>query len=315
MKTPPNPENELQRDATLHAIGILDSPPEERFDRITRLAKRLFNVPIALVSIVDANRQWFKSRIGLDVSETSREISFCGHAILEAGLLVIEDTFEDERFADNPLVTNEPNIRFYAGAPLRIGNSLSLGTLCIIDREPRRFCDEDRETLRNLADIVESEISTLEVAVLDDLTGLLNRRGFYSVARNQLEISKRSDARLTLAFFDLNEFKKINDDFGHARGDEVLKNFATMLSSGIKRSDIVARLGGDEFVVLMVDSSLKRTQSFLEYFSEVVLAYNSEISDDFTVRYAVGSVDFDLDRHETIDQLVADCDKRMYQDK
>lgn len=315
MKDPENPENEAQRLATLHATGILDTPAEERFDRISRMAQRLFNVPIALVSIVDSNRQWFKSCIGLEASETSREISFCGHAILEAGVFVIEDTQQDERFSDNPLVTEDPKIRFYAGAPLRIGNSLSMGTLCIIDRKPRHFTGEDQKALRDLADIVVSEMSTLEVLVLDELSGTLNRRGFYVVAKHQMELAKRNGSQLVLAYIDLNGFKYINDNFGHVRGDEVLKDFAYLLNDSLRRTDIVSRIGGDEFVVLMVDNNQEGMQRFFNQLEDMLSAYNNEISDDFSVQYAVGSVEYDPERHESLDQLLAEGDRRMYQDK
>jgi len=118
MQQPAIPDNETQRLAALHALDVLDTPPEERFDRITRIAARLMDVPICLVTLVDANRQWFKSCIGLDASETPRDISFCGHAILAPEALVIPDAAADPRFADNPLVAGEPRIRFYAGEPL-----------------------------------------------------------------------------------------------------------------------------------------------------------------------------------------------------
>ena len=119
MKTPEFPPNEVARLQTLRSLDILDSPQEERFDRLTRMARRLFDVPIALVSLVDDNRQWFKSCAGLSVSETGRDISFCGHAILGEGIFIIPDAASDERFHINPLVVNEPTIRFYVGCPLR----------------------------------------------------------------------------------------------------------------------------------------------------------------------------------------------------
>ena len=137
MLKPPIPKNEAQRMESLRSLHILDTPAEERFDRITRLAKRLFGVPIALVSLVDESRQWFKSRQGLDATETPREISFCGHSILCDDTMVIADAAQDERFADNPLVTDEPHIRFYAGCPVQTPDRQRIGTLCIIDRQPR----------------------------------------------------------------------------------------------------------------------------------------------------------------------------------
>lgn len=136
MQIPAKPADEPARLDALRALNILDTSPEERFDRLTRLAKRLFDVPIALVSLVDVDRQWFKSCVGLDASETPRDISFCGHAIVGDEILMIRDTLVDERFHDNPLVTGAPHIRFYAGCPLRVPNGSKIGTLCLIDADP-----------------------------------------------------------------------------------------------------------------------------------------------------------------------------------
>ncbi|MFT6429240.1 MAG: PAS domain S-box-containing protein [Halopseudomonas sp.] len=159
MKAPDLPANETERLAALHALKVLDTPAEARFDRITRVVQRYFDVPIALVSLVDEGRQWFKSCVGLDVAETSREISFCGHAILNQDIMIVPDASEDPRFADNPLVTGNPNIRFYAGAPLRAPSGERVGTLCIIDVRRREFSAEDIATLRDLADCVEEEVA------------------------------------------------------------------------------------------------------------------------------------------------------------
>lgn len=155
----PIPEDDRQRLAALVELGILDTPAEARFDRITRIARDLFGVPIALISLVDERRQWFKAASGLDSRETPRSISFCGHAILGADALVVEDALEDPRFADNPLVTGEPRVRFYAGMPLRAHSGWKLGTLCLIDRTPRRFGSEDVRRLADLAAWAESELN------------------------------------------------------------------------------------------------------------------------------------------------------------
>ncbi|MNS09163.1 Autoinducer 2 sensor kinase/phosphatase LuxQ [compost metagenome] len=164
MMIPPKPANEADRLASLYSLRLLDTPHEERFDRVTRLARYLFDVPITLVSLVDVNRQWFKSCQGLDVSETERDISFCGHAILEPGPLVIVDATADPRFADNPLVVGEPHIRFYAGHPLKSPDGHAVGTLCLIDMKPRAFGPEAIGALADLAAIVEQEMGAVEVA-------------------------------------------------------------------------------------------------------------------------------------------------------
>lgn len=163
MQAPQKPGNEAQRLATLRGLQILNTSPEERFDRITGVAQHMFDVPIALVSVVDENRQWFKSCYGLSATETPRDISFCGHAILGTDVFVIEDALQDPRFADNPLVTGEPRIRFYAGCPLHANNGDALGTLCIIDRKPHRFDPMQRRALHDLGRWAEQELNLLDL--------------------------------------------------------------------------------------------------------------------------------------------------------
>jgi signal transduction histidine kinase len=164
MIPPALPADEPARLAALRALRVLDTPPEERFDRITRVARRLFGVPIALVSLIDAERQWFKSCQGLAIRETPRELSFCGHAILGEGVLVIPDARQDPRFADNPLVAGEPRVRFYAGQPLRDHQGHRLGTLCIMDLAPRALGAEDLGALRDLAAWAESELNATSLS-------------------------------------------------------------------------------------------------------------------------------------------------------
>lgn len=151
-------QDDARRVTALHALNVLDTPAEARFDRFTRLASRILGTPIALISLVDEHRQWFKSRVGIDAAETSRSIAFCSHAVASGQMLVVEDTLADSRFTDNPLVTGNPNIRFYAGQPL-FSDGEAVGTLCVIDRAPRVLDDEERRCLRDLADLVEIELN------------------------------------------------------------------------------------------------------------------------------------------------------------
>ena len=160
---------EKHRLATLRSLGILDSAPDEHFDRITALAQHLFGVPIAVVTFVDADRQWFKSHPGLTVSETSREVAFCARTIAGSEIMVVPDARQDPRFADNELVTSEPYIRFYAGCPLVAPDGSRIGTLAVIDRRPRDLSDRERDLLGDLAGIVETEIGALYVNILDRL--------------------------------------------------------------------------------------------------------------------------------------------------
>ena len=149
---------EHERLRALMACNMLDTGPEPAFDELTRLAARLCGAPIAVVSLVDEARQWFKSVQGLAVRETPRDVSFCGHAIHQDNAMVVPDALADERFADNPLVTGDPGIRFYAGQPLIGPDGAKLGTLCIIDRQPRELSDSDRLALQDLATMAETEL-------------------------------------------------------------------------------------------------------------------------------------------------------------
>ncbi len=159
MTPAPIPHDDDLRLQALHELLILDTPPEQRFDRIVGFAAAEFELPIALISLVDRERQWFKARVGLDVCETGRDVSFCGHAVHQRSTLVIEDAALDARFADNPLVTGTPHIRFYAGAPLQMADGAILGTLCLIDTRPRRLDEVDLAILGALRDLAVAELS------------------------------------------------------------------------------------------------------------------------------------------------------------
>ena len=155
---PPIPQNEGARLRELHALKILDTDREDRFDRIVHLTSTLFSAPIAYVAMVDGHRQWFKARIGLEPSETPRNVSFCGHAILQDEALVVNDARRDIRFAHLPLVIEEPYVRFYAGQPLRGPGGHKVGTLCMLDTRPRKLVERDLEVLKDLGKMVEHEL-------------------------------------------------------------------------------------------------------------------------------------------------------------
>ena len=158
MKMPVLPNNEDDRLQALRRLLILDSPPEERFDRITAFAAQEFDMPIVLLSLIDENRQWFKARFGLQACETHRDISFCGHAILQNEIMVVPDATLDDRFFDNPLVVEDPSIKFYAGAQLKLPGGESIGTLCLIDRVPRQLDPIDLAILSSLRDLAVEEL-------------------------------------------------------------------------------------------------------------------------------------------------------------
>ena len=165
MLAAPIPDNDAERLTALRELLILDTPPEQRFDKVVQFAAEEFDVPIALLSLVDENRQWFKAVVGLDVCETGRDISFCGHAILQSDIFVIPDARKDARFADNPIVTGEPYVIFYAGAPLTMPSGFTIGTLCLIDHEPRTLDATELAIIATLRDLLLEELNQPAEAV------------------------------------------------------------------------------------------------------------------------------------------------------
>jgi diguanylate cyclase (GGDEF)-like protein len=315
MQAPDFPADELARLETLRGLRLLDGASEERFDRVTRLAKRLFNVSIALVSLVDSDRQWFKSAQGLQVPETARDISFCGHAILGDEVFVVPDAQEDTRFFDNPLVTHPPYIRFYAGCPISFSNGAKLGTLCLIDQVPRAFPHEDQHVLRDLAIMVEQEIAALQLATLDELTLISNRRGFINLATHTFSLCARYQFSVAILTFDLDGFKLINDRLGHAEGDRALVAFANLLREVFRHSDVFARIGGDEFAVLLSKVDENSMIATLARFDRAVRRFNRRSDRGYALQYSAGyRIEWpghDLD----VEALLNRADRRMYREK
>ena len=315
MKIADIPVDDQARVADLHGLQILDTPPEERFDRLTRLARRLFSVPMAVVSLVDTKRQWFKARVGVDACETGRDVSFCAHAILRDDVMVVPDALEDERFRDNPLVTGDPLIRFYAGCPIRSPHGHKLGTLCLLDTIPRRFDADDQALLSDLARMVEQEMVAVHLATMDELTKLSNRRGFESLSQHALSMCKRLGKPASLLYFDLDLFKQINDRFGHAEGDRALVAFSNILAANFRESDVIGRLGGDEFAVFLTNTGAQETATVLGHFEQAIDLHNQTSKRGYDLLYSVGAIEYDATGHDTIGDLMSSADALMYQQK
>lgn len=247
MKPDPIPGDEAARLRALERYGILDTESELTFDRVTRLASAIVGTPVALVSLIDKDRQWFKSRVGLDARETPRDISFCGHAVADKSTLIVENALEDARFADNPLVIGEPDIRFYAGIPLETPDGHALGTLCVIDSKPRKLDEDKLRALHDLADIVVRELELRRIALTDPLTGAMNRRMLETVVTKEMKRATRRNRPFSFALLDLDHFKKVNDAHGHDAGDAVLVAFTKIAQSCLREEDFFFRIGGEEF--------------------------------------------------------------------
>ncbi|MGG7604767.1 putative bifunctional diguanylate cyclase/phosphodiesterase [Massilia sp. BKSP1R2A-1] len=287
MQRPRIPTDEAQRLAALHATRLLGSAPEESFDRITRTAARLFDVPIALISLVDRDRQWFKSRVGLDACETSREISFCAHAILRDEPMVVPDAARDARFVDNPAVTGDPHVRFYAGVQLYSLDRMKIGTLCVVDRRPRELDPGDLDALRDLAHTVEQLMYSRQLALAaqslsadlreerarhgapdspvgspltgelewlvshDVLTGLPNRQEMLRAIAASIARCREHGRPALVACLNIDRFKRFNELLGHRVADDILVNIARSVQALLREGDLLARSGSDEFLILL----------------------------------------------------------------
>lgn len=447
MRAPRVPSNEEARLHELWALNVLDTPPSERLDRITRVAAAALSVPMALISLVDQQRQWFKSRLGLSVPETSRDVSFCGHAVADDRLMIVPNAEVDERFCDNPLVTGPPDIRFYAGQVIHGPGGYPIGTLCVLDRKARDLSPEGVRLLTDLAALAEDEIcaSTLaaewtslrqtarffedlaenagdlvqavgpdgeieyvnstwrsvldyvgqpapsnifaviapeehrhcgeifaeilrggdaprvetvfvsragtripvigsvtrysgpdhlhtrgvfrdarpdvvarnalrELAEIDALTGLPNRRVLDQRLTALVNLAVRYGRPLCVAFLDVDRFKAINDTHGHATGDRVLRRLADVLSANTRRSDVVARHGGEEFCVVLPDTADELAKELLDALQAKFRAAGEAPAEGPIATFSAGVACLSADR-QTPEALLHAADVAMYRAK
>ncbi|MEO6247125.1 MAG: sensor domain-containing diguanylate cyclase [Sphingomicrobium sp.] len=243
--------DEPGRMLALKRYGVLDTGREQNFDAITSLVCSVLDVPICAVSLIDEERQWFKSIAGLDVAETPRELAFCDHTIRARGIMQVGDATADVRFAENALVTRDPLIRSYAGAPLVTPDGYQLGALCAIDRRPRLFDTAQLALLERFSGLVVEQLELRTLAHQDFLTGALSRRAFTDGARAALRQQARDGASVALMTLDVDHFKSVNDRFGHGVGDQVLKGIADSCRVALRPGDLFGRIGGEEFAILL----------------------------------------------------------------
>jgi diguanylate cyclase (GGDEF)-like protein len=254
MRIAPKPPNEAARLKKLAGYDILDTGPEDVFERVTRLAARLFKAPISAISLVDDNRQWFKARYGLDIRETARDVAFCAHTILKDEVMVVPDAAKDPRFAGNPLVLEQPHIRFYAAAPLTTQDGFNLGTLCVIDRTPRDISAEEKDSLADLARLVVQALELRRLVSLDPVTQLPNRQFFEDHLDREHKRALRTGGSLAVVVLALDRFAAVVRAFGEAIGDEILQNVTQLLRGQLRDSDLIVRYGVEQFAVLLPDT-------------------------------------------------------------
>jgi len=311
MIKPAIPANESQRLQTLRDLNLLDTPPEERFDRVTRLAKQVFSTSIALVSLVDEDRQWFKSRQGLDAEETPRDISFCGHAILDDKIMVVNNAANDERFCDNPLVCGSPNISFYAGYPLAAPDGSRIGTLCVIDDKPKDVTAEQLQLLRELGRMVEEELIATNATTNDLVTGLSNRNGFVAIADHLLAMCRRKEEPATLLMFHLQNLKEVEAQAGRGAADTTATEMAHMLMACFRDSDVVARISFDIFGVLLAGADLDGVEPARFRFDEQLSRRNRDSSHQHEMEIEAHAVDYKKGRHADANALLQDGEVRI----
>jgi diguanylate cyclase (GGDEF)-like protein len=288
----PIPANEDARLRALEHYGILDTLPERSFDDFAQLAAIICGTPIAMISLLDDHRQWFKARVGISATETPREDAFCARAIMDpTSVMVVEDSHADDRFAKSALVLGDPYIRFYAGAPLVTPTGEALGTLCVIDTVPREITPlqitglqmlaaqvvsqlELRRSILTLEDVVlkqETHVKELKnstrdlkiaeskliaAAMTDALTGIPNRRALKGRLEEEHDRSIRYGTHLAVVMIDIDHFKDINDALGHQAGDAVLATVAQLLRQELRAHDMIARYGGEEFLAILPNTGL-----------------------------------------------------------
>jgi diguanylate cyclase (GGDEF)-like protein len=265
-------QDEAKRLDLLSGYDILDSAPEAAFDRITRLAQAAIGAPIAMISLIDANRQWIKSGQGTMIGEIPRNISICAQVIEGNEPLVVPDLRDDDRFLTNPLIAGEPNIRFYAGVPLTASGGLRVGTLSVADTEPRNPSHAEIGHLHDLARLTIDLFEFRKMALSDSLTGLCTRRAFLAEAARQVASARRSSSALGCITFDIDRFRSINDSYGTAAGDVILQMIAEICRRELRKIDIASRVGSEEFGVLLPETGTEGAMRVAERLREAIAA-------------------------------------------
>ena len=252
MIPPEIPQDEPSRLAALHRLGLLDTPPDDRFDRFVRMARRLLDTAAAAVSFVDKDRQWFKATAGLELRQTKRDLSFCGHTVAAGATLVVPDAATDDRFHDNPMV--DSGFRFYAGVPLRTPDGHAVGTICVLDSHPRELGVADLEALEDLAQLASHELAMFDA--MDATTGLLDRFGFERASQSMLDTCFERELTAVLFHVSLDLLELIDEAHGHEEGERALREMGDVLRATFRQGDVVGRIGSEHFCALCASATL-----------------------------------------------------------
>lgn len=325
MLAAPIPDDESDRLQALRCYEILDSKAPPCIQSMTRLAAEMCDCPVALITLIDEKRQWFFTKTGFpeEVTETSRDISFCGHVVFRKKTMHIPDTLKDICFSDNPFVLQDPPIRFYLGVPLINRDGFALGTLCVIDHVPRTISPKQIKLLEMLRDVIVQRLdNNLDLrahtdqlnylATHDKLTGLLNRFEFERRLDRILTESESEKSEHVLCYMDLDNFKQVNDSFGHIAGDYLLQEISKLFDQHIRNRDTLARVGGDEFALIMEHCSIKQAQNVTKKLIKALI--DSEINIEghrIDIGISIGIIPVDYECKNKI-QILKRVDEACY---
>lgn len=334
------PHNECERINALLRYQILDTPPEGAFDRITALMSQLLDVPIAIASLVDTDRVWFKSHHGVDVCEITRAPGLCSSAILSNSPYILSDARLDPRSLTHPLVTGEFGLQFYAAVPLKTHDNYNLGALCCIDFRPRALTQKQIDIMESLAQVIMDQMElrlaarrvdelhqnllelheTLRIqATHDSLTNIWNRGAIMELLNQTLERSHREQLPLSVMILDIDFFKRVNDTYGHLVGDEVLIAVVQRLQHVFRNSDFIGRMGGEEFLCVMYPCDIEEAKHIAERCRQAVCAApiligeDNQIALDVTISGGFFSTDNHLD--VAAQEIIKKADDALYMSK
>ena len=279
--------------AELHTLGVFFTPLEARFDRITRLARKALRVQAAAITLIDNERQWFKSVEGWDIRELPRSRSLCAQTVVKEEPVVVKDLLKDPEYSSHPLVAKGPRFRFYAGFPLVDPSGTVIGTFCVFDTKPRSITRSDVQSIWDAGESAQKELLTNELrdaqqqliaklgtarrqANLDDLTRVWNRRGGLDLLGEMLEMANTENQSLAVCMIDLDKFKEANDNFGHRTGDQVLRKVTGIIIGCLRSDDVLCRFGGDEFLLVLANTKHEELKTILHRIRDTVSEFPIE---------------------------------------
>ncbi len=337
---------ERSRLLDVRSTGLLDTGPEQAYDDLVQLATCICQVPLGLVTLVDEHRLWLKAKVGVPISEVPRDFSFCSYTIQQDDLFVIPDTHKDKRYSSNAAVTSEPYIRFYAGYPLSTSRGEKVGSLCVLDCEPRELSEHQQIAMRVLGRQVMAQIELkqqlqvlheaiqrkhaaelelqasqrqlenanlvlLQQSLTDPLTSLHNRRSFECALESAFHRSHHGSGPVSLLILDIDFFKKFNDTYGHLQGDEVLRRVSSLILKSAREKDTAARFGGEEFVVILPDTNEKQALQLATCICTAIARRTWNLR-PITVSIGVATIDTQMLKAY---ELVGAADQALYQAK